>query len=91
VLWPVLTLSLTAMAVLVAAAWFRERFAPDPRAEWWGMELFAGLTVFPLPVLVWLWAVRYPPGTPIRRAALRREARHARAARSHPRQPRTPA
>ena len=91
VLWPVLTLSLTAMAVLVAAVWFRERFAPDPRAEWWAMELFAGLAVYPLPVLVWLWAVRYPPGTPIRRAALRREARHTRAARPHPRQPRTPA
>lgn len=73
VLWPALTLSLTAMAVLVAAVWFRERFAPDPRADWYGMHLAAALAVFPLPVLVWLWTVRYPAGVPVRRAALQRD------------------
>lgn len=72
VLWPAITLSLTAMAVLVAAVWFRERFAPDPRADWLGMHIFAAVVVFPLPLLVWLWAVRFPAGTPVRRAALRR-------------------
>ena len=74
VLWPAITLSLTAMSVLVAAVWFRERFAPDPRGDWYGMHLAAALAVFPLPVLVWLWTVRYPAGTPVRRAALRRAA-----------------
>jgi hypothetical protein len=74
VLWPALVMSLTAMSVLVWAVWFRERFAPDPRADWYGMHLAAALAVFPLPVLIWLWAVRYPPGTPVRRKALRREA-----------------
>jgi len=77
VLWPALVMSLTAMSVLVWAVWFRERFAPDPRADWYGMHLAAALAVFPLPVLVWLWAVRYPPGTPVRRKALRREAARA--------------
>jgi hypothetical protein len=77
ILWPALTLTLTAMSVLVWAIWFRERFAPDPRADWYGMHLAAALAVFPLPVLVWLWAVRYPAGTPVRRRALQREAARA--------------
>jgi alpha-1,6-mannosyltransferase len=72
VLWPALTLTLTAMAVLVAAVWFRERFAPDPRADWYGMHLAAALAVFPLPVLVWLWAVRHPVPAVARRPAARR-------------------
>gem|GEM_PF-1288330 len=74
ILWPALTLTLTAMSVLVAAVWFRERFAPNPGGDWYGMHLAAALAVFPLPVLVWLWALRRPPGTPVRRAALAREA-----------------
>ena len=65
---------LTAMSVLVAAVWFRERFAPDPRGDWYGMHLAAAVTVFAPPVLVWLWTVRYPARTPVRRAALRRDA-----------------
>jgi alpha-1,6-mannosyltransferase len=77
VLWPALTLSLTAMSVLVWGVWFRERFAPDPRADWYPMHLAAALAVFPLPVLVWLWTVRYPAGTPVRRRALQREAARA--------------
>jgi hypothetical protein len=76
VLWPALTLTLTAMAVLVAAVWFRARFAPDPGADWYGMHLGAALAVFPLPVLVWYWTVRYPAGTPVRRAALQRDQAH---------------
>ena len=59
VFWPALTLSLTAMAVLVASIWFREGFAPDPRGDWYPMHLAAALAVFPLPVLVWLWTLRY--------------------------------
>jgi hypothetical protein len=74
ILWPALTLSLTAMSVLIAAVWFRDRFAPDPRADWYGMHLAAALAVFPLPILVWFWTVRYPAGTLVRRAALRRAA-----------------
>lgn len=66
VLWPAITLSLTAMSVLVAAVWFREAFAPDPRSDWYGMHLAAALAVFPLPVLVWIWTVRYPARAPAR-------------------------
>lgn len=73
ILWPALTLSLTSMAVLVAAVWFRERFAPDPRGDWYGMHLAAALAVFPLPVLVWFLALRYPPTAPSRRAELLRD------------------
>lgn len=78
VLWPAVTLSLTAMAVLVAAVWFRERFAPDPRADWYGMHLAAALAVFPLPILVLFWTIRYARGAPARHAALRRQAAAAR-------------
>jgi len=78
VLWPAITLSLTAMSVLVAAVWFREAFAPDPRADWYGMHLAAALAVFPLPILVWFWTVRYPARTPTRRAARRGRVRDSR-------------
>jgi hypothetical protein len=78
VLWPTITLSLTAMSVLVAAVWFREAFAPDPRADWYGMHLAAALAVFPLPILVWFWTVRYPARTPTRRAARRGQPADAR-------------
>jgi hypothetical protein len=83
VLWPAVTLSLTAMSVLVAAVWFREAFAPDPRADWYGMHLAAALAVFPLPVLVWIWTIRYPARTPARRGG-HREQRAGAAADSGP-------
>ncbi|MGD9892197.1 MAG: hypothetical protein AB7R89_09295 [Dehalococcoidia bacterium] len=72
-LWTAVTFSLTAMSVLVAAVWFREGFAPDPRADWYGMHLAAALAVFPLPILVWLWTVRYPARKPSRRGVHRHQ------------------
>jgi hypothetical protein len=71
VLWPAVTLSLTAMSVLVAAVWFREGFAPDPRADWYGVHLAAALAVFPLPLLVWFWTTRYPARKPSRHGTKR--------------------
>jgi hypothetical protein len=84
VLWPAVTLSLTAMSVLVAAVWFREAYAPNPRADWYGMHLAAALAVFPLPVLVWFWTIRYPARTPARRGGQREERTGAAVADSGP-------
>lgn len=54
-LWPALAWTLSSMAVLVAAVWFREHFAPDRSADWYGTHLFAVAAVFPLPVALWSW------------------------------------
>ncbi len=58
VLLPALTLTLTAMSVLLWATWARARFSADPLADWYPMHLLTVVSVVPLPVVVW-WAARH--------------------------------
>ncbi len=55
VLLPALTLTLTAMSVLLWATWTRARFSADPLADWYPMHLLAFVSVVPPTVAVWWW------------------------------------
>lgn len=58
VLLPALTLTLTAMSVLLWATWTRARFSADPLADWYPMHVLAFVSVVPLPLAVWWWEHR---------------------------------
>ena len=57
-LLPALTLTLTAMSVLLWATWARARFSADPLADWYPMHVLAFVSVVPLPLAVWWWEHR---------------------------------